>query len=230
MEIKKKYKLTDECIIQDGHTLYRIEAVTDFGNVRAGDKGGWVESYINLSFDGLAWVYDNAKVYGKARVYDNAKVYGDAMAAASVYGTAIVCGFAKVYDDAKVFANASVQGEANVYGMAKVFGNAMVYGKAEVAGRAIVSDETEITGNAIVLNIHDYILFKNWWGSGRFFTWTRSNNMWRVGCFYGTGEALIARAYKDSMLSGQEYERVVNYVKSILEDTSDRKGQENGER
>lgn len=27
-----------------------------------------------------------------------------------------------------------------------------------------------------------------------------------------------------------KYERVVNYVKSILEDTSDRKGQENGER
>ena len=187
----------------DGHTLYRIEAVTDFGHVRAGYKGGWVESYINLSFDGLAWVYDNAKVYGNARVYENAKVYGHTM----VYGSAQVFGYAKVYCNVKV------------YGMARVFGNAMVYGKAEVAGRAIVSGETEITGNAIVLNIRDYILFKNWWGSGRFFTWTRSNNMWRVGCFYGTGEALIARAYKDSMLSGQEYERVVNYVKSILEET-----------
>ena len=42
--------------------------------------------------------------------------------------------------------------------------------------------------------------------------------MWSVGCFYGTGEELIAKAYKDSELSGREYERVVNYVKSILED------------
>ena len=40
--------------------------------------------------------------------------------------------------------------------------------------------------------------------------------MWKVGCFYGTGEELIAKAYKDSELSGREYERVVNYVVSIL--------------
>lgn len=42
--------------------------------------------------------------------------------------------------------------------------------------------------------------------------------MWLVGCFYGTGEGLIAKAYKDSELSGREYERVVKYVESILKD------------
>jgi len=63
-----------------------------------------------------------------------------------------------------------------------------------------------------------YIVFKNFWSSGRYFTWTRSNNMWRVGCFYGTGEELIAKAYKDSEKSGREYERVVRYVESILAD------------
>lgn len=76
-----------------------------------------------------------------------------------------------------------------------------------------------IYGDAIVRNNSDYILFKNWWSSGRYFTWTRSNNMWCVGCFYGTGDELIAKAYQDSKLSGREYERVVNYVKSILEET-----------
>ena len=40
--------------------------------------------------------------------------------------------------------------------------------------------------------------------------------MWKVGCFYGTGEELITKAYKDSELSGREYERVVNYIVSIL--------------
>ena len=40
--------------------------------------------------------------------------------------------------------------------------------------------------------------------------------MWKVGCFYGTGEELIAKAYKDSELSDREYERIVNYVRSIL--------------
>ena len=48
----------------------------------------------------------------------------------------------------------------------------------------------------------------------------RSNNMWSVGCFYGTGEGLIAKAYKDSEISGREYERVVKYVESILKDNN----------
>ena len=39
--------------------------------------------------------------------------------------------------------------------------------------------------------------------------------MWRVGCFYGPGEKLIAKAYKDSELSGREYKRVVNYIEFI---------------
>ena len=70
----------------------------------------------------------------------------------------------------------------------------------------------------MIKNNSDYIVFKNWWSSGRYFTWTKSNNMWKVGCFYGTGEELIAKAYKDSELSGKEYERVVKYVESILKD------------
>lgn len=42
--------------------------------------------------------------------------------------------------------------------------------------------------------------------------------MWSVGCFYGNGEELIKKAYADSEKSGREYERVVNFVQSILED------------
>lgn len=96
--------------------------------------------------------------------------------------------------------NAWVYGDAEVYGDAKVYGDAWVYGDAEVCNNA------------------DYIVFKNFWSSGRYFTWTRSNNKWRVGCFYGTGEELISKAYKDCEKSGREYERVVRYVESILAD------------
>ena len=42
--------------------------------------------------------------------------------------------------------------------------------------------------------------------------------MWSVGCFYGTGEELIKKAYKDSELSGREYEKFVKYVETILKD------------
>lgn len=39
--------------------------------------------------------------------------------------------------------------------------------------------------------------------------------MWKVGCFYGTGEELIKKAYKDSELSGKCYEAAVKYVEEI---------------
>ena len=93
-----------------------------------------------------------------------------------------------------------------------VYGNAMVYGDAKVYGNANVCGDAEIKGKT------DYIVFKNWWSSGRYFTWTHSNNMWKVGCFYGTGKELVEKAYKDSELSGREYERAVKYVESILAD------------
>lgn len=61
----------------------------------------------------------------------------------------------------------------------------------------------------------DIIVFKNWWSSGRNFIWTKSNDMWTVRCFYGTGKQLIKKAKLDSKISYTEYKRVVDYVKSI---------------
>ena len=89
-------------------------------------------------------------------------------------------------------------GDAWVYGDAKVYGNAWVYGNAKVYGNA------------------DYIVLKNNWSSGRYFTYTLSNKMWKVGCFFGTGEELIKKAYADSELSGKCYEASVKYVEELI--------------
>ena len=117
-----------------------------------------------------------------------------------------------IYYNAMVFGNANVFGNAKVYGYAKVYDNANIDDYAEVYGMAVIK------GDAKVHDATDYIVFKNFWSSGRYFTWTRSNNKWSVGCFYGTGEELIKKAYADSEKSGREYERVVRYVESILAD------------
>ena len=80
----KKYELTTETKVVFGKTLYRIRALISFGNVEAGELGGWIEKENNLAQNGNAWVYGdawvsgNAWVYGDARVYGNAGVYGDA--------------------------------------------------------------------------------------------------------------------------------------------------------
>lgn len=224
---EKKYKLTGETISFDGANLYRIEALKDFYDVNKGDKGGWVEHEGNLSQLGDCWAYNNALVKGNAvvkgdaRVMDHAKISGNAIIddnarvydRARVYDSAIVNENARIYDYALIGENAHVCGRARVYENSKICGSAQVYGDVEVLNGTIIG------GDAIVEYISDYIVFKNWWSSGRYFTWTRSNNMWSVGCFYGTGGELIAKAYKDSELSGMEYERVVNYVKSILDDS-----------
>lgn len=74
----KKYELTEETVTVFGKTLYRIRAVRDFGSVKTGEFGGYIEKEENLSHFGDAWVYGNAKVYGDARVSGNAWVYGNA--------------------------------------------------------------------------------------------------------------------------------------------------------
>ena len=49
--------------------------------------------------------------------------------------------------------------------------------------------------------------------------------MWKVGCFYGTGESLIAKAYRDSELSGKCYEAVVREQEAIYKAIEDAKGE-----
>ena len=119
MTMEKKYRLLeDETITIDGRTLYRIEALRDFADVKKGDKGGYIESEINLSHEGNCWVYDNARVYDNAWVCDNALVCDNAR----VFGNARVYGDALVCDNARVFGNAWVSANAWVYGDAKVSG------------------------------------------------------------------------------------------------------------
>ena len=170
--MERKYELTAETLSVNGRTLHRIKALRDFGNVKAGELGGWIEKESNLSHSGNCWVYDEGEVGGDAKVWGNAEV----------------C------DNAEVWGNAEVCDNAKVYGNAKVWGNAKVYGDANIK------------------SMKDYIVFKNWWSSGRYFTWTRSNNKWRVGCFHGTGAELVAKAYEDSEESGKHYAEIVDYV------------------
>ena len=203
----KKYELTSETKVINGVVLHRIKALNSFGNIKKGELGGWIESEKNLSQYGDAWVDDNAMVFGYATVRGDATVCGNAK----------VSGNAWVSDNATVCGNAWVSDNATVYGNAKVYGNATVFGYAMISGYAMINEDANVCENA------DFIVFKNWWSSGRYFTWTRSNNKWTVGCFYGSGEELIAKAYKDSEKSGREYERVVKYVESILEEENNNK-------
>lgn len=258
--MEKKYILTDRTKKVDGHTLHRIQAIKDFGNVHNGDLGGWIESEDNLSQEGDCWVSDDAMIYERAtiqydaQVYDHAVVHGDAnictearihghakvyeyshiFGGAQVYDYAEIAGHshifgnaqvyghtwisgddvdiyghAKVYDHARVYNKAEIYGNAMVFGQARILDKATIYDQAKVCGSVVISGYTKICGDAIVKCNLDYMDFHNNWSSGKHFTWTRSNNKWKVGCFFGTGEELIKRAYEDSEKSGKCYEAII---------------------
>ena len=105
----KKYELTTNTKMRFGRKLFQIKALVSFGDVAAGDLGGYIEKEENLSHDGDAWVYDRALIFGDARVSGDARVYGDAR----VSGDAWVYGDARVYGDAWVHGDARVSGNAD---------------------------------------------------------------------------------------------------------------------
>lgn len=138
----KKYKLTNKTINHNGFTLYRIKALRDFGDVDAGDLGGYIQSEDNLSHEGDCWVYDRALVYrdawvsGDACVLDNAKVFGSG----------------KVYRDAKVYGDAVVAGYCQVHGDAKIYGNTRLYGNRKVDDNSMI---LELSNNGVLNNEYE---------------------------------------------------------------------------
>ena len=75
----KKFEFTGETktisLLFRTATLHRIRAVAEFGLVKIGDLGGWIEKEENLSHEGKAWVWGNAEVWGNAKVWGNAEVF-----------------------------------------------------------------------------------------------------------------------------------------------------------
>ena len=111
----KKYIMTADTIFFAGIKLSRIKALRDFGNVKAGELGGYIYSEKNLSHYGMCWVSDNAQVR------DNAFVGGSAQ----VRDRAIVCDFAIVRDLATVSDIAVVGGYAIVDDDSRVSGESI---------------------------------------------------------------------------------------------------------
>jgi len=157
--MSKKYEFTGKPKKDRfGYTLRRIKALRDFGNVKAGDLGGWIERESNLSHEGDCWVSDEAVVCESAVVSENAVVkhQAEVFGEARIDGNATIGGRASVYDAAWVFGNARVGGDAEVYGNAQVSGNAQVldestvYGNAQVFGDARITWYMEIKDNAII--------------------------------------------------------------------------------
>ena len=185
----KKFEMTSEFVTNIfGEKLFRIKALVSFGNVSAGDLGGYIQKEGNLDHSGNAWVCGDAQVCGNAWVYGNAQVYGDAQ----VSGNARVCG------------DAQVCGNAWVYGNARVSGDAQVCGNARVCGEARVSGDAQVCGDA------DYACVKGFGRENRNTTFFRTKNneiFVNCGCFSGNLNEFrkkVKETHRESKMA-QEY-------------------------
>lgn len=136
--MEKKYELTSLKSIISGTHVLRIRALRDFGAVKAGDLGGFVQSETNLSHDGNCWVHDNAMVFDQARVESEAHIFGQALIYenAVVFGGTAICDRARVYGRAAVYGRAVIRDDVSVFGEAKVCGTVIVLGSTVVRGAA----------------------------------------------------------------------------------------------
>lgn len=170
--------------------------------------------------EGCALVCSRGAVSGSAVVTESATVTGDALVTfkSQVKGNAYIREHSEVRGYAVVKGSTSVRNSyvaecATIDGEA-IVRNSSVYGCAVIDGEVEI-ENADIVGDAVVKEAKDYLVMQNNWNSDRFFTFTRSNRQFKVGCFYGCGKELIEKAFKDSEEKGEFYKNAVNYVNSV---------------
>lgn len=139
----KKFELTTK-ISFNGRTLYRIRALKDFGVVKKGDLGGYIEKEENLSQTGNSWIFDDAKIMDNAIVKEDATLHHNA----TIYDKAIVSGSASINENATLRDNATVSDKVILYGNVILVDGAKIYGKARLYDYVLVSGNAQVYDNA----------------------------------------------------------------------------------
>ena len=193
-----------------GRRVYQIRALKDFGDIKKGDLGGWIEKESNLSQEGNCWVLGDAKVYDDAKVSEDARVSGHAC----VSDDARVYGNAQVFGTAQVFGDACVSDDAQVFGNARVFGTAQVFDNAKVSGNAWVHGNARISKSVHIIKTSDYITIGPIGSRNAFLTIIKKDNYVSTGCFSGTKEEFLDQVEKthgDNEFA-KAYQKAITYV------------------
>lgn len=202
--VAKKYKIRkDLSCTFDGHKLYRVEALKDFGIVKKGNIGGFIE---NAIIDGFAQVCDNAVVFGKAQVRGYSKVKDNAR----VFNNARMEGCSIVKDNAQVYGNSLLLDNAQVCDNANLIGTCLVRDNAIVCGDADIYDFVRFISDAKIMSPADYYIGHENWEGGHNFVYTRSNNQWSTLFINGTKEDILEFAKN----RGEKY---FNFYKNVIE-------------
>lgn len=229
----KKYRLSDETrpySWQNGETkvtvtLRQIVAERDFGDVKAGCKGGWIDDESALSHDGLCWIYDeNSVVFEKAHICDNARLTQPCVIShgALISGESWVDG-AHVSHGARLNGNVTVQhsqirGECHLSGHARILHESTViaaqgltpdreqilriYDNATVSQSRVIH-QAQIYGNALVS--YAFIEHRAEIFDSAVIEGNEINNVWVCDCAKVYGQARLTAGLEEDAIPTLRY-------------------------
>lgn len=222
-----KYALTEDSqlhdYLQDGIKqqvrLWQIRALRDFGDVKAGQLGGWLECEENLSQLGDCWIYDRkTRVFGGSDVKDDAQIRGEStlchqahVAGSAVVENSLVSGECFIYDQARILDGCQI---IAVRGLTADRDQLLqIYGSATVTASRVVH-QAQIYGNATVSNAfieHRAEVFGNAMLEGN-----EENNIWICDCARVFDNARIVAGSGDDQIPTVRYSSQV-YGNAVIE-------------
>ena len=132
---KKYFELfKDDYKIINGVTVYRIKALVDFDDIKAGQLGGYIEKEENLKVyysvldpGWYSYYAENNKVRA-SWIYDNACVYGDSVvySGGRVKGNSVIC-------------NSHILDDSTISGDSSIFNSKVSY-KSTIVGDSFISN------------------------------------------------------------------------------------------
>jgi len=166
-----KYIIQDQAYrLPDGRNVYRIKAVRDFGNVKEGTLGGFVEAADNLSHDGLCWIADDAMALGRSRVIGDAQLrdYARLCDWAVITDRCVVCDDAQLRDSAFAYDDTVIGAKSVLADVVTVYDHAVIRCQTRFSvsaknrlpnlrGHVIIRDNARLEGS---ISVQDHVIIE----------------------------------------------------------------------
>ena len=138
----RKYEMTNITMEFEERTLYRVRALKNFRNVKAGDLGGWVSGKHNLSQEGDCWIYDEAKCMDNARMYHNS----------AMYNNAVMCDFSEMHGCSEMHNYSAMLDNSRMYNCSAMYDNSRMYNDSKMYNNSRMFDNSAMHNNTVMLD------------------------------------------------------------------------------
>ena len=197
----------------------------------------WIDDdsvvYGDSEVSGNAYVCGNSIVHGSALVFDEAYVCDDAEICenAWVFGRAYVSK-SLIFGSAKITGNVEIKRHVKIGGLCKIQDDVRflvdkkyengIMTSIDMGGdnedlyksKVVITSNVTIKGSTIIRTTDDFMIFHHFLYNDFDFIYTKSNEKWSVGDFYGNSAKLLEKMRQDSDLNGKFFELCVNAVEN----------------